>query len=99
MPRAGVKPTVGGRIACGDLRMSVQAGMSDGLWNWLTKQGWREIAFRPDRRRYRDIQHAFVTQLFDAHPDDWSRILKIAAEHASFRPHTLPGRRARLDVE
>lgn len=99
MPRAGLKPAVGARIACGDLRMSVQAGMSDALWHWLTRQGWREVTFRPDRRRYRDFQHAFVTLLFDAHPDDWKRILASAAEHASFRPHTLPGRRLRFDNE
>lgn len=99
MPRPGLKPAVGARISCGDLRISVQAGLSDALWRWLTKQGWREIVHRPDRRRYRDVQHAFVTLLFDAHPDDWPRILKSAAEHASFRPHTLSGRRLRFDSE
>ncbi len=98
-PRAGLKPAVGARIACGDLRMAVQAGMSEALWRWLTKQGWREVVYRPDRRRYRDVQHAFVTRLVDAHPDDWTRVLKAAAEHASFRPHTLPGRRLRFDGE
>ena len=52
LPSVGQKPGVGARIACGDLRMSVQAGLSDSLWRWLTKQGWREVMFRPDRRRY-----------------------------------------------
>jgi hypothetical protein len=99
MPRVGLKPAVGARIVCGDLRMNVQAGMSDALWRWLTKQGWREVDFRPDRRRYRDIQHAFVTLLFDAHPDDWRQILASASEKATFRPHTLPGRRIRFESE
>jgi hypothetical protein len=96
LPAAGQKPAVGARIACGDLRMSVQAGMSDGLWRWLTRLGWREVMFRPDRRRYRDIPHGFVTQLIDAAPEERERILAVAISHASFRappPRTrgLPG--------
>ena len=95
--RAGQKPGVGARIACGDLRMTVQAGMSDTLWRWLTNQGWREVLYRPDRRRYRDIPHGYVTQLIDAHPDPRERILSNATAHAAFRPQRprtlgLPGR-------
>jgi len=96
LPSVGHKPGVGARIACGDLRMSVQAGMSDSLWRWLTKLGWREVMFRPDRRRYRDIPHGFVTQLIDAAPEERERILAVAVTHASYRataPRTrgLPG--------
>ncbi len=96
LPSAGHKPGVGARITCGDLRMSVQAGMADSLWRWLTKLGWREVMFRPDRRRYRDIPHGFVTQLIDAAPEERERILAVAISHASFRvppPRTrgLPG--------
>lgn len=90
VPPAGMKPGVGARIVCGDLRMSVQAGMSDGLWRWLTKLGWREVLFRPDRRRYRDIPHGFVTQLIDASAEDRERVLAVAITHATFRP--LPPR-------
>jgi hypothetical protein len=76
--------------------MSVQAGMADSLWRWLAKLGWREVMFRPDRRRYRDIPHGFVTQLIDAAPEERERILAVAISHASFRappPRTrgLPG--------
>lgn len=96
LPSAGHKPGVGARITCGDLRMSVQAGMADSLWRWLAKLGWREVMFRPDRRRYRDIPHGFVTQLIDAAPEERERILAVATSHASFRappPRTrgLPG--------
>lgn len=96
LPSVGQKPGVGARIACGDLRMSVQAGLSDSLWRWLTKLGWREVMFRPDRRRYRDIPHGFVTQLIDAAPEERERILAVAVTHASYRataPRTrgLPG--------
>lgn len=96
LPPAGHRPGVGARIACGDLRMSVQAGMSESLWRWLARQGWREVLFRPDRRRYRDIPHGFMTQLVDAAPEERERILAVAITHASYRvpsPRTrgLPG--------
>lgn len=96
LPPAGHRPGVGARIACGDLRMSVQAGMSESLWRWLTRLGWREVMFRPDRRRYRDIPHGFVTQLVDAATEERERILAVAITHASYRvppPRTsgLPG--------
>lgn len=90
LPAPGQKPGVGARIACGDLRMSVQAGMSDSLWRWLMKLGWREVMFRPDRRRYRDVPHGLVTQLIDAAPEDRERILAVAISRASIR--TLPPR-------
>ena len=48
-PPPGNRPGVGARIACGDLRMSVQAGMSEALWRWLIKQGWREVLNETER--------------------------------------------------
>jgi hypothetical protein len=90
-PPAGNRPGVGARIACGDLRMSVQAGMSETLWRWLVKQGWREVLYRPDRRRYRDVPHTYVTQLIDAAPEDRDRVLAAATAHASIRPPTTRG--------
>jgi len=94
----GHKPAVGARIACGDLRMTVQAGLSDALWRWLTKRGWREVFFRPDRRRYRDIPHADVTRLIDASQEDWDVTLAVATTHASHRPQTMGSRHARRSV-
>jgi hypothetical protein len=91
-PPLGHKPGVGARIACGDLRMTVQAGMSDGLWQWLTRKGWREVLYRPDRRRYRDVPHTLVTQLIDAAPEDRDRLLAHATTHASVRTPTAGGR-------
>jgi hypothetical protein len=91
-PPLGNKPGVGARIACGDLRMTVQAGMSDGLWKYLTRKGWREVLYRPDRRRYRDLPHTLVTRLIDAAPEDRDRILALATTHASVRTPTAGGR-------
>ena len=70
VPPARTKPGVGARVTHGEYRMIVQAGMTDSLWIWLAQQGWREVTYRPDRRRYLDIPHAFVTELIDAGPDD-----------------------------
>jgi hypothetical protein len=81
----GAKPGIGSRISCGDVRMTVQAGMSDGLWRWLVKQGWREITFRPDRRHYRDIPTAYVTRLVDSNPDERDRVLAASVVNAVYR--------------
>jgi hypothetical protein len=94
--RFGPKPGVGARIACGEYRIIVQAGMTDSLWQWLAQQGWREVTYRPDRRRYLEIPHAFVTELIDAGPDDRSPILEAAKAEATYRPQGR-GRGARSD--
>ena len=94
IPTPGSRPAIGARIVCGDLRMSVQAGMSESRWRWLVSQGWREVYYRPDRRRYREVPHAYVTRLIDASPDERERILAIATANAAYRP--LPMRPSRL---
>ena len=91
VPGVGTKPAIGSRIFRDDLRMSVQAGMTDGLWRWLVSQGWREITFRPDRRRYRDIPSAYVTQLIDCASEQRERVLHAAIANAVLRP--VVGRR------
>lgn len=92
VPPARGKPGVGARVAHGEYRMIVQAGMTDSLWLWLAQQGWREVTYRPDRRRYLDVPHAFVTELIDAGPDDRPQILEAAKAEASYRPQAR-GRR------
>ena len=82
----GPKPGVGARIACDGYRIVVQAGMTDSLWKWLASQGWREVTYRPDRRRYRDIPSAFVTELIDVGPDDRAQVLEAAKAEATYRP-------------
>jgi len=86
LPPVGVRPTLGARLVCDDVRMSVQAGMSEGLWRWLANNGWREVMIRPDRRRYREVPAALVTQLIDASADERPRVLHAAIANASFRP-------------
>lgn len=85
LPSIGARPGIGSRICCGDVRLTVQAGMSDGLWRWLVRQGWREITYRPDRRLYRDVPTAYVTRLIDANPDERERVLAAAIVNATAR--------------
>lgn len=76
--RLRVKPAIGSTICCADVRMTVQAGMSDELWQWLVAQGWRPLAPREDRYRFRALPSAHVAALFDAAPDDRERYLLAA---------------------
>lgn len=82
LPPAGPKPSVGSRIVANDFRMTVQAGMSDALWLWLLNRGWREVTYRPERRRYNDIGGAWVTRLYEARDEERGRVL-LAAKQAA----------------
>lgn len=83
----GNKPALGAKLICGGVRLTVQAGMSQSLWQWLVQQGWREVTFRPDRRRYRDLPTAYVTRLIDsATIEERIRILEAAIANANYRP-------------
>ncbi|MCX8005814.1 MAG: hypothetical protein N2688_12815 [Burkholderiaceae bacterium] len=88
LPRRGPKPSIGARICCDDLRMTVQAGMSNELWNWLQARGWREIPYKPDRRRYREISTEWARQLIDCPPEQREEVLSQAIEHAVARGAT-----------
>jgi hypothetical protein len=85
-PRRSNKPAIGAYIIREDVRLTMQAGMSDQLWSWLLEQGWREATYQPDRRRYRDIPSAWVTRLIDASPDVYVRVLDAAMDKAVHRP-------------
>jgi hypothetical protein len=86
LPRRTAKPAIGATIVCGDLRITVQAGLSDGLWVWLLDSGWRELTYRPDRRHYREIPSSWVTRLIDALPETRVRVMDAAVTRASMRP-------------
>lgn len=90
LPVPGPKPRIGSTIYRGEVRILVQAGLSDELWLWLTAQGWREPSVTPDRRRYRDMPASIVTRLFDAAPDEWLRLLTAGVSRATTRPTLNP---------
>ncbi len=82
----GPKPRLGAKIQLGDVRISVQSGLTDDMWGWLQEQGWREITRRPDRRHYRDVPPSMVTKLFDAPPGDRLELMKDAMFAAVAKP-------------
>ena len=86
LPRRGPKPAIGAYVVCGELRMTIQAGLTDELWEWLMGRGWRELRYAPDRRHYLVVPAHYVTDLIDAPKELRSRLLTIAASHASLRP-------------
>lgn len=86
LPRRTGKPAIGATIILGDLRITVQAGLSDELWAWLLDEGWRELTYRPDRRRYREIPSSWVTRLIDSLPEMRPRVMEAAISRASLRP-------------
>ena len=86
----GPKPRLGAKIFLHDVRMTVQAGLSDEMWKWLQDLGFREITHGPDRRRYRDMQPSMVARLYDAPREDWRPLLKQAIRESSVRPAPAP---------
>jgi len=89
--RRGPRPSVGSRIYWDDVRMTVQAGMSVELWGWLQTQGWREVVFKGDRRRYRDVSTDMAMQLIDSPPERREEILAQAIENAVARTRPTEG--------
>ena len=85
-PPRGPKPAIGGHIAFEDFRMTVQAGLSEELWQWLLGQGWRELRFRPEQRRYREVPTTCVTELIDAPIEERPVVLDAALARATRRP-------------
>jgi hypothetical protein len=85
-PRRGAKPAIGASICNADLRMTIQAGFGDDLWQWLADSGWREVTYRPDRRLYREIPATWVTRLIDAPAGARRRVLGAAVDKATVRP-------------
>lgn len=85
-PRRGPKPAIGAYVVCGELRMTIQAGVTDELWEWLMEQGWRELRYAPDRRHYLVVPAPCVTRLIDAPEEQRPIALSVAVSHASLRP-------------
>jgi hypothetical protein len=83
----GPKPRLGARIIKDDVRMTVQAGLTDATWHWLVLHGWREDTFRNDRRRYREIPPSLVAEIFDsADPDECAQLVQLGIAEAKIRP-------------
>jgi hypothetical protein len=81
--REASKPAIGATLCCAGLRMTVQAGLADDLWQWLIKLGWRELQPRENRLHFKPLPTALVTRLFDCSPDERERILLAAIRQAA----------------
>jgi len=57
-PTIGTKPRMGSKITLGGMRMFVTSTPPDELWYFFSLQGWREINFPRDRRKYIDLPRA-----------------------------------------
>ena len=86
--REASKPAIGATLCCAGLRMSVQAGLSDDLWRWLVKLGWRELQPRENRLHFKPLPTALVTRLFDCQEDERERILLAAIRQAASGSNT-----------
>jgi hypothetical protein len=95
VPKRGPRPNPGARACFENLRMTVQAGMTAELWNWLQDAGWREITYRPDRRHYCEIPTERVYELIECAADERRNLLDSTIEHA--RAGHPPFLNARLD--
>jgi hypothetical protein len=84
--RRGARPRIGVGVVRGDVRLTIHAGMSDELWQWLLEHDWREVTFRPDRRRYREIPTSWVTRLIDCNPEDRAAVMTVAISKAAYKP-------------
>jgi hypothetical protein len=93
-PPAGPKPRLGARIVRDDVRMTVQAGLTEARWHWLVQHGWREDTFRDNRRRYREVPPSMVAEIFDAaDPEECAHLLAQAIAQAKARPTVSLSRR------
>lgn len=97
--REASKPAIGATLCCAGLRMTVQAGLSHDLWQWLVKLGWRELQPRENRLHFKPLPTSLVTRLFDCPEDDRERILLAAIRQAAsgsttrvVMPERLPSR-------
>jgi hypothetical protein len=82
VPKRGPRPNAGARIVFEDLRMTVQAGMTSELWHWLQAEGWRELTYRPDRRRYCEIPTEAVAELIECAEEERRSVLHSCIERA-----------------
>jgi hypothetical protein len=94
--REAARPAIGATLCCAGLRMTVQAGMSNDLWLWLARLGWRELQPRENRLHFKPLPTSLVTRLFDGPAADRDRVLLAAIRYSTHGGTTrvvLPERR------
>ncbi len=91
LPRRSRKPRIGTYVVHVEegLRLVMQAGLSDELWQWLMDNGWRVPVHHPDRRAYRDIPVSFVTRLIDTDAPHRDQVMFEAIMSAKPKPASV----------
>ena len=80
--REASRPAIGATLCCAGLRMTVQAGMGDDLWQWLVRLGWRELRPGENRLQFKPLPTSLVTRLFDGPATDRDRVLLAAIRYS-----------------
>jgi hypothetical protein len=94
---AAAKPGTGATLCCAGLRMTVQAGLTDEMWSWLSGLGWRELRRGESRLRFSPLPSTLVSRLYDVSPEDRQRVL-LAAIRESSKPHVSAPRHERAPI-
>ena len=76
------QPPIGTTLCCNQFRLSVQAGFSRDLWQWLSAQGWRELPASDNRYRYRALPSNVVAALIDGAPEEREKLLALGMRRA-----------------
>ena len=63
--------------------MTIQATLSDELWEWLMEQGWRRLSYRADRRHYREMPATCVAALVHCPVEERPLLLRVAVTWTS----------------
>jgi hypothetical protein len=91
------KARMGTTLCSAGLRMTVQAGLTDEMWQWLVSLGWRELRSGENRLHYRALSSSLVNRLYDVAPDDRHKVLLLAIKEAT-RPSREPANAERSPV-
>jgi hypothetical protein len=70
----GPKPLLGSNIVRDRLRIRLKHPISVEQWEWFTKQGWRTVDMRSNRRRYVMVPDKVLLRLLDAKEPDRSAL-------------------------
>jgi hypothetical protein len=82
-PVSTARPRVGATICCSQFRMTVPVGFNEDLWQWLSAQGWRPMAEKENRYRYRALASNVVAALVDAPVEQREKLLSLALRRAA----------------
>jgi hypothetical protein len=66
----GPKPSVGGAIVRGGLKMNITHQITREQWEWLILLGWRATDVRKDRRRYINLPDNALSTLIHANSQE-----------------------------